>query len=294
MAAPHTLTISAPDQHRFDATVYPTTDPSAPVLIFLSALGTPSRVYARFARELVTHGVQVCAPDWRGIDSSSVRAGRARDCGDRHLVELDLASLITSVRDTFPDAPIWLGGHSLGGQLSLLGAAKEPGKIDGIVLVASGSVHLPCYAGKLKFGIRLISWLSRLSGVLLGYFPGSRLGFGGREAAGLMRDWSHVAITGAYQPKGSVFDYEQGMESLCVPVLALTFEADFWSPLPAAKALVGKLSSSQVDLRHWRASDTAGIRVDHYSWLKQPALVAPAVAAFMVSHVPAKAQGEQI
>jgi hypothetical protein len=61
----------------------------------------------------------------------------------------------------------------------------------------------------------------------------------------------------------------------------LTFAGDSWSPAPAAKALLDKLPPQSVLHRHWSAADTAGVSLDHYSWLKQPALVAPAVAQFI-------------
>ena len=287
MAEIQTLTVTSSDHHRFDATLYPTADPGAPVLIFLSALGTPSRVYARFGREIVKHGVQVCAPDWRGMASSSIRAGRGSDFGYRHLVEFDLTALIQAVRQALPDAPIWLGGHSLGGQLSLLSAAAHPESLSGVVLIASGSVHLPCYSWKLRMGVGALALISRLTGPLLGYFPGSWMSFGGREAAGLMRDWSRVAITGQYRPDGSDIDYETALRSLKLPVLALTFAADYWSPKQAARSLLNKLPPNTFIHWHWHKSDTAGVAVDHYAWIKQPALIAPAVAQHIRGLTPA-------
>ena len=74
-----TLTVTTADQHRFNATLYPTAEPDAPVLLFMSALGTPAKVYRHLGKEMVQHGIQVCTPDWRGIDSSSIRAGRSHD-----------------------------------------------------------------------------------------------------------------------------------------------------------------------------------------------------------------------
>ena len=278
MAEPHSIIITASDQHRFNATVYPMDDSSKPVLIFLSALGTPAKVYRHFGREMSAQGVQVCTPDWRGIESSSVRAGRSSDFGYRHLLEIDLPALIKAVRKALPHAPIWLGGHSLGGQMALLGAASDSQGITGVVLVASGSVELRCYRGKLRWGVLFLASISGIACQLFGYFPGSRVGFGGREAAGLMRDWSHVAWTGEYRPVGSELDYEHLLRSLHVPVLAITFAADLWAPLPAAKALLDKIPIRSATHWNWSASDTAGVAIDHYSWLKQPALVAPALA----------------
>ena len=278
MADTQTLAITTADGHRFDATLYPTDTPGAPVLIFLSALGTPARVYGRLGREMAQHGVQLCAPDWRGIGSSSVRAGRASDFGYRHLIKFDLAALIDAVRQRLPLAPIWLGGHSLGGQMALLSAAAKPQGIAGVAMIAAGSVHLPAYSWKLRLGVSSLAFLSSLVGPVLGYFPGGRIGFGGREAAGLMRDWSRVAITGQYRPDGSAINYESALRTLTLPVLALTFTADHWSPAPTAQALLQKLPAGSAVHWHWDPSQTNGVAVDHYAWLKQPALVAPAVA----------------
>lgn len=283
MPTMQTTTITSADQHRFGATIYPAIESNAPVLIFLSALGTPAKVYRHFGRTLSDHGVTVVTPDWRGIGSSSIRASRSSDFGYRQLVEMDIAATITVVRQQFPDAPIWLGGHSLGGQLGLLAAAAQPSEIAGVVLIASGSVHMPCYQGKFYWGIRLLAALSGITGTFLGYFPGERIGFGGREAAAVMRDWSHLAHTGQYHPVGSVLDYEALMQALRIPVLAITFAADTWSPELAAKELLGKVPSSSVTHMTWSDDDTGGVALDHYSWLKRPELVAPTVAKYVRS-----------
>ena len=276
-----TLTITANDRHRFSAAVYPTPDSSAPVLIFMSALGTPAKVYRHLGKEMVQHGVQVCTPDWRGIGSSSVRAGRNSDFGYRHLLEVDIPALVAAVRQRLPNAPIWLGGHSLGGQMALTSAAGNPEPISGVILIASGSVHLPCYQGKLRWGVRTLATFSSIAGPVLGYFPGARIGFGGREAAGLMRDWSHVAWTGEYRPAGSQLDYERLFQTLDVPVLAITFDADKWAPAAATQALLSKVSKRKPTHRHLNVAETEGIAVDHYSWIKKPSFIAPAVAKFI-------------
>lgn len=281
MNDPYTLSVLTEDKHQFSATLYPTVDPCAPVLIFFSALGTPEKVYRHFGKAMAMHGVQVCTPDWRGIGSSSVRASRKNDFGYRHLVEFDMASLIQCIRQRFPVAPIWIGGHSLGGQLAILAAAAQPNELSGVVMIASGSVHLDCYQGQLRFGVQVLSSLSGVVGRLCGYFPGSRIGFGGREATGLMHDWSHVAKTGAYCPAGSIVPYEQLMSTLCLPVLSLTFENDAWSPTTAAVALLNKLAMAQTVHWNWRAADTGGVALDHYSWIKKPSLVVPSVAAYI-------------
>ncbi|MGI9132842.1 MAG: alpha/beta hydrolase family protein [Rhodoferax sp.] len=272
------ISFTSTDHHHFEGVVYPSAEASDPLLVFFSALGTPAKVYRHFGSAMAQCGVCLCAPDWRGIDSSSVRAGRASDFGYYHLVEFDMACTIAALRQQFPQAPLWIGGHSLGGQLALLYAAAHPEQVAGVLLVASGSVHLPCYPPKMRLGVAGLALMSYATGPLLGYFPGKRVGFGGREAAALMYDWSHVAWTGHYRPRGTSFDYEQALGRLQRPVLALSFEADGWTPAASTRALLEKMPSGMSRHWHWSAADSAGVAIDHYSWLKQPALVAPALA----------------
>lgn len=278
MADASQLDIETADSHRFKATLFRCESGNAPTLIFLPALGTPARVYTRFGQSLTDHGINACIPDWRGIASSSLRAGRATDFGYYHLLEQDISGLIEALATTLPGSSIWLGGHSLGGQLALLACAAWSTEISGVVMIASGTVHLPCYPLKFRAGIRGVVTLAKLTNTLLGYFPGDRLGFGGREARGVMRDWAHVAHTGSYRVAGSSFDYEAALRRLSQPVLAINFSADHWSPSMAATSLLAKVPAAKITHLQWRPEDTQGIALDHFLWAKHPELIVPSVA----------------
>lgn len=283
MTSVTTLNITSADQHRFSAQWYPAKNESAPLLIFYAALGTPSRVYRGIAEEFAASGIAVCTPDWRGIASSSIRASRRSDFSYRHLVELDAPALIGAIQTQLPDAPMWLGGHSLGGQLAMLMAASTPG-VRGVLPIASGSVYLPCFSRQVQRQVHLLGKLNWLAGPLLGYFPGNRIGFGGREANGVLRDWYRVAKTGRYQPAGSVKDYEHAFTQMRMPTLSVNFEHDNMAPAAAADYLIGKLTSCQPEKWQWKANDTGGLKLDHYSWLKQPKIVVPRIADWILNH----------
>ncbi len=279
-----TISITAADGHRFDAGLFRAASAAAPVLIFLSALGTPSRVYRGFAAAMAAQGIHVCTPDWRGLASSSVRASRRHDHGYRELVEIDAPALIATLTERFPDSPVWIGGHSLGGQLSTLMAARQPDRVHGLLPIASGSVALSCYPPRLQRGIRMLGLVSRISGAMVGHFPGQRIGFGGREARGVMKDWVHVAHTGRYEPVGTAFNYERALAELAMPVLALNFKGDTWAPEAAASYLLGKLPQCQREQWTWGDADTGGQHLDHFSWTKHPQLLAPRIAAWLQAH----------
>ncbi len=115
MTPAETLSITAADGHRFDAGLFRADRDAAPMLVFLSALGTPSRVYRGFAAAMAGQGVHVCTPDWRGMASSSVRASRRHDHGYRELVEIDAPALIEKLTALFPAHPCGSAGTAWAG-----------------------------------------------------------------------------------------------------------------------------------------------------------------------------------
>jgi predicted alpha/beta hydrolase len=271
--------LQTPDGHQFKATLF-LADHARATLIFLPALGTPARVYTRFATAMAIAGISTWVADWRGMASSTLRASRKTDYGYCHLLEQDIPAVLAAARATAPDVPLWVGGHSLGGQLSLLTAGSQNG-ISGALLVASSSVHLPNYSPKLKAGILSLIALSRVSKLALGYFPGDKLGFGGREARSLMRDWANVALTGHYLPDAAT-DYEHAMRAYQGHLLALNFDDDHWSPAAAARALIDKAPQANSVHWCWSRTDTDNIPLDHFSWTKNVQLVCPRIAQHIV------------
>lgn len=284
MSDPEFLAVTAADGHRFEAKLFLSSRADAPLLVFYSAMGTPSKVYRAFASAMAEHGVNVCTPDWRGIASSSLRASRKIDFGYRQLIEEDAPALIDALSIRFPGAKLWLGGHSLGGQLGALIAATNPDRIYGLLPIASGSVYLPCFPKKSQRQIRFIGALIKTAIPLIGYFPGSRVGFAGREARGVMRDWYRVAGSGRYEPSNTKVDYEQLLGALNVPVLGLNFASDAFATAAAANYLLSKLSACTVEQWLWDESHCDGIQFDHYSWLKNSSIVVPRVAVWMHQH----------
>ncbi len=278
------FTVEASDGHRFEVSLYRAAQAGAPLLVFLPALGTPGKVYRHLAAALTAQGVQVALTDWRGMASSSMRASRGCDFGYRELVEIDAPALLAELAQRAPGAPLLVGGHSLGGQLGALTAATQP-PVRALVAVASGTVSLPSFSRRLQHGIRLIGTLAAVTGPLLGYFPGARLGFGGREARTLMRDWFHVARTGRYQPVGSAIDFEAALSKLTIPALTLNFERDTWAPVAAADKLRTKLSGSRSEQWVWGDAECGGNGFDHYSWIRQGDRLAPALTHWIRSNI---------
>ncbi|WP_369214580.1 alpha/beta hydrolase family protein [Streptomyces flavofungini] len=257
--------------------------PPAPAVLILPAMGTPARFYRRFAHRLHEEGLTVLTTDLRGQGEATPRATDpdALGHGYRELVEEDLPAVLAAVRaELGPEPQLHLLGHSLGGQLALLYAASGHGPaVDGVILVASGSVHFRAY-GPLRGPALLLGELL-VAGVstLLGRWPGSRLGFGGDQPRGVMRDWARQGRTGRYAPKGSTLDYEAALAGLGLPVLAVSVEHDTFAPGAALDHLLGKVPRARLTRRHYTAQE-AGARLDHFAWARAGGGLAKQVAAW--------------
>ena len=178
-----------------------------------SAMGVAQNFYARFAEWLAGQGYFVVTFDYRGIGRSAPATLRgfradifdwARDC----------ESVIDFVKRRWPRTPLYWVGHSLGGQLACCRLALAPRSAQALWLVASGAPYWRSFPSPtrwwLPFAYRFLPWLAERRGAL----PGRRVGFGGNEARGVIRDWSRSALGGRYAAAGMDFDFERGFAAV--------------------------------------------------------------------------------
>ncbi|QKW08647.1 alpha/beta fold hydrolase [Streptomyces sp. NA04227] len=257
----------------------PPGDPVA-VIVLTPAMGVPATYYARFGAQLARHGLAVVVNELRGQGASRPRSGRRTRHGYQQLVAHDVPALVAATRAHFgPELPLYLLGHSLGGQISLLYAARAHAKapVNGLVLVASGTAHFRAFPKVQRAGVLAFSQIAAAFSQLWGYWPGHRLGFGGRQPAPLMRDWARLARTGRFRPDGADVDYEALLRETRLPVLAVSVSGDTqYSPRSAVDGLVGKLPEGVATRLHWRPSD--GSRPGHLRWPRAAAELADRIA----------------
>ena len=260
--------------------VYPAAECNR-LLYWLPAMGMPARHYLPLAEALAARGVAVVLHEWRGIGSSNRRAGRRCNWGYRELLEDDLPAALSVVRTRWPQATCWLGGHSLGGQLSSLYASLHPFECAGLVLVASGSPYWRSYRYGWLLGAAF-ACAPVLAG-LLGYLPGRRIGFGGNEARGVIADWARSGSSGRYAAVGVQQDFERQLASLQLPVLALRLADDWLGPSRSLDWLLGKMPQAHCTLDVITPQDLGGQPADRFGWMKTPTPIAERIADWIVA-----------
>ena len=189
--------------------------------------------------------VAVLVPDLRGHGDSAGRRGFAET---PEAVWADIDTAIAWARDAWPDAAIFVGGHSSGGGLTINWAARRPAgstAIDGLVLLA------PMLSGARSDFATARSW------VFLAYlFSGRRLMT--RTAAvrfsyppGMAADRGLVS---AYSPGMAMAVTPRGAGALLAritaPMLLLAAMKDELFPPAAIRAVVGPTAVQTVDGGH--------------------------------------------
>lgn len=269
------LDAEAADGHRYQLLARVPAQPQASVL-WLPAMGIAARHYLPFADALAARGIAVFVHEWRGGGSSSVRASRDCDWGYRELLTLDIPASEALVAAHVPGVPRILGGHSLGGQLACCRLGLSPDSAARLWLVGSGAPYWRAFPLRTKwwlpFVYRFLAWLAERHGAL----PGRRIGFGGQEARGVIRDWSRSGLSGRYAAAGVDVDLEAAMAALTLDAHAVVLERDWLGPLPSLRFLLSKLrhSSPRIDVLD---AAILGTRADHYAWMKQPQAIVAAL-----------------
>lgn len=250
------------------ANLFENQEPKAVAVVF-PAMGVFAKYYRPLAESLVRKGIITALVDLRGNENSSVDPKKV-DFGYSDQIDLDYHSVITLLKKKFPEVPLYLFGHSLGGQLSCLYASKHPDNVDGLILSATCSVYYKGWDGFAAYRILAGTQFLNIVAQTVGYLPGEKVGFGGTEAKTVIRDWSRQSRTGKYELKNDPFDYEIALAKLNKPILSISYEGDNLAPFGAVEHLLKKMKSAETEHIHLKRSDPRNDGYNHFNWAKKP------------------------
>lgn len=272
------IPVPAPDGTTFVLRVLPAPDPSTPVVLVLPAMALKAKFYLPLATELHRCGLTAATTDLRGQGESRPRLTPASRFGYRELIELDLPAVIRALRMRFPTAPLYLFGHSLGGQLALLYTATAGEDVAGICLIGTGSVYWRVFGRRwfeVLWKIQVIGLWSRITG----HWPGGMV-IGGPMAGRVMTDWARHSLTGRYRPAGSTKDFDESLRALAHPILMMSLDADLLGPRRTIDYLCTRMPAAEIT--RWHIDAASGVRhLDHFRWVEDSPVIATATAAWI-------------
>lgn len=140
-------------------------------VIVAPATAVAQTFYIKFCMYLAEQGYDVLSFDFRSVGQSLNRSIKDYDVGFSDWAEHDYPAVIEFMHAQFPNQPVFIVGHSVGGWMP--GATHASNRIDGILGVAALSAYWPLMARPYRYG-HWLTWntLVPLTTSLLGYWPG--------------------------------------------------------------------------------------------------------------------------
>lgn len=264
---PSTTTVTSRDGTRIGVVEHgrPQRSSDRPSVLFLPALGVPVGYDADMLAQWSRAGRHIVAVELRGMPLTPVANIRRQRFGYATIIREDLPAIVDS--GVFADSGRYVAvGHSLGGQLALLASAAGTIGPLATVAIASGTsspAAQTTIVGRSKRRGQ-VAFASATSAAL-GYWPGDRLGFGGRQPRALMRDWCREGRTGLYRLHGDDTDYEAALRTMELPVLMLSLDGDSVITEPAFEHLAKRLPA-HVERSHLGSTRSGGF--DHVRWAR--------------------------
>ena len=229
--------LPARDGFPLAATVFAPDGAPRAVVQINSATGAPRQYYRRFAAWLVGQGFEVVTFDYRGVGGSlrgdiRAAAGHVRDWG-----ELDAAGVLDGITARHPGLPVFVVGHSIGGQL--VGLCDNASSYAAFVGVAAQSGYWRLWDEPRREQLRrnLFELEPQLIGEH-GYLPGSRLGMADLPA-GIARSWNHWRRSPDYVVDDEGRPLREHFHAFAAPMTFLRFPDDPTAPAATVQALMG-------------------------------------------------------
>jgi predicted alpha/beta hydrolase len=251
--------------------------PAKASFALMPALGIPAGYYHEFLERIADHGIAAAVCELPGSGESPARRPESRvHWSYDELVRVQAEGLFRWCAELVPGAPFFWGGHSLGGQVAALHTGYRNECVRGLALLASGSPHHAAWGGFAGLQIRVAGMVAESLALTLGYLPGDRLGFGGRESKRLISDWHRALRTGSFSTER--FDGDGLLGAATCDALVVTVWDDDWAPAESARALLGRTRCGQT--QWYRVEGDAP--VGHNRWpRRRPREVAARLAEFV-------------
>jgi predicted alpha/beta hydrolase len=256
----------AEDGHALRAYRFDAQGPARAHVIIAPAMAVPQSFYSAFARHLAARGYAAWTFDYRGIGESlagSLRGVKA-DLGDWWRKDLD--GLLQRVGELAGPRPLFVVGHSFGGQVAPLLPSRE--RLAGLINISVGSGSTRHLRPRLRLTAPLM-WhlLAPALCPLFGYFPGARVGVIGDLPTGAMFQWRRWCLTPEYLLSGEP-GAREAYASAGFPVLALTFSDDELLLEAGSRLLHGAYRSARVDYRLVIPAQHGLQRIGHFGFFK--------------------------
>ncbi len=260
------ITFQARDGHTFAGYRFDPPGSARAGVVIAPGMAILQSFYVSFAQYLAAHGFMVWTFDYRGTGESlaaSMRGAKA-DLTDWYTRDYD--AVINAAGDANPGVPLFVVGHSFGGQVVPL--VPSCGRLAGVVNIAVGSGARRHTKPHIR-RITPLMWhlMAPLLCPVFGYFPGARIGMVGNLPTGAMFQWRRWCLTPDYLLTGQP-GAREAYAGATFPVLALIFSDDELLLEEGSRMMHAAYLNNPVDFRVLDPGTFGLKRIGHFGFFK--------------------------
>lgn len=228
------------------------------------AMAVPQSFYSSFARYLAQQGYAAWTFDYRGTGESLKGSMRGVKADLSDWLKLDYDAVVQAASQHAQ--PLFLVGHSLGGQVAPLLPSRA--RVAALVNIAVGSGSLRHNVPRLRRGAYLMWYLfAPVLCPLFGYFPGAKISVVGDLPSGAMRQWRKWCLTPDYLLTGEP-GAREAYASADYPVLSLFFTGDELLLEDGSRLIHAAYTRQTVDQRVIEPQQWGRKRIGHFGFFK--------------------------
>lgn len=265
-------TITTGDGGRISCTRFvPAQSPTAIVLIG-GAMGVRQEFYQEFAAFLAQTGFAVMTFDYRGIGRSipeqHAHSLRGLETDITRWAEQDYNAALHVARSWHAGVPLYVIGHSLGGQLP--GLLPDSQIIDGLMTIAAGNGYWRMNAAPAR-RLALFLWYIAVPfwTALFGYFPGRRLRKIGNLPKGVIRQWSRWCRNRHYVVDEQGQPLREGYAKIRIPMLSMIIDDDELLSPASINDLHDWYCNAPLERRHIVPDEVGARRIGHFGFFRE-------------------------
>lgn len=182
------------DRAELCGTLHKPAGPPRALVVLHGATGVPHRYYRHFAAWLSEQGYACLTYDYRDFGASSQGPVKRSKATMAEWGIQDQSAAQCYIEARFPDVPVWVIGHSLGGLMVPFQSGAS--RIKRLITVASGPVHIKDHPWPYR-GVAAVFWYGPGAWAtrVLGYLPAKALRVGRDLPAGVYWQWRRWCTT---------------------------------------------------------------------------------------------------
>jgi predicted alpha/beta hydrolase len=267
--APEPVRISCDDGFDLAGRFYRSaaTRPSRGAVLVSGATGVPQGFYSAFAAHLASRGFPTLTYDYRGVGSSRPGSLRGFDARMQDWARRDASAALAWLRQR-EARPLFLVGHSLGGQL--VGLVRGHEELRAILSVATSTGTWWEMSGSYRIFCAFVWYILAPLGLgLAGYLPARRLGLGEDLPAGVAREWSRWCRSADYFGRHLPPEDLQAMRDVRQPWRSIAFTDDPIANRTTVPALLSFYPNASLDSRFVAPHEIGASRIGHLGFFSR-------------------------